>query len=304
VSHPIRNGKILTRVLEFSAAYHCNLNCADCSHLSPYTPRGLSSCDSLTADLEHLAPALHADEFRLLGGEPLLNPELPKLAQTVRASGIADRLAIITNGLLLHRMDDSLWEQLDRLDVTIYPGAQPTEETLARVRARAQETGTKLDLTDRPRFRAMALTEPQPNDWIARLIFKACQSAHVCHYHIVSEGWLYRCPMPLGMPHFLNKLGHQGYEPLRDGLELHAEGDLLSRLDEFLNSDTPSECCRYCLGDAGIDVPHRRLTKAELEDPALYPSTRGTHFSPPRLVRGLVVRWWRDVRGAFSREGL
>ncbi|MHB8997753.1 MAG: hypothetical protein ACYC63_21105 [Armatimonadota bacterium] len=296
--HAIRNGKLQTRLLEYSAAYHCNLNCADCSHLSPYTPRGFSSCDSLAADLKRLAPTLHAEEFRLLGGEPLLNPELPALAWIARDSGIADRIAIISNGLLLHRMDDSLWEHIDRLDVTMYPGGRITEETLARVRARARETGTRLDLTHRPQFRAMALTEPQPDDLIARLIFKACQSAHVCHYHIISEGWLYRCAMPLGLPHYLGKLGHRGYQALRDGLDLHIEGDLLSRLDDFLNSDKPPECCRYCLGDAGVDVPHRRLTKAELEDPGSRPATRKTHFSPPRLLRGLAVRWWRDLRGA------
>ncbi|MGE5531373.1 MAG: radical SAM protein, partial [Bacteroidota bacterium] len=123
MSHPIRNGKLQTRLLEYSAAYHCNLNCAHCSHLSPYTPRGFPSCDSLAADLERLAIVLHTEEFRLLGGEPLLNPELPTLAQIVRDSGITDTLVVTTNGLLLHRMDERLWPIIDRLDVTIYPDA-------------------------------------------------------------------------------------------------------------------------------------------------------------------------------------
>lgn len=302
MTHPIRNAKLQTRLLEYSAAYHCNLNCAHCSHLSPYTPRGFPSGESLAADLKRLAPALHSKEFRLLGGEPLLNPELPTLAQIVRDSGITDILVLTTNGLLLHRMDDSLWPLIDRLDVTIYPSAQPSKETMAEVRTRARQSGTELNITDRPRFRAMILTEPQPDDLTLSLIFRACQSAHVCHYHLLCEGHLYRCPVPLGLPHFLQKLGRGGYEPLNDGLDLHAAGDLLPRLDEFLNSNLPAKSCRYCLGDAGIDLPHRRLTGAEIENPARLPVMRKTHLSRTRLLRNLVVRSYGDLRLTFLRS--
>ncbi|MEN6548194.1 MAG: hypothetical protein ABFE07_19310 [Armatimonadia bacterium] len=53
---------------------------------------------------------------------------------------------------------------------------------------------------------------------------------------------------------------------------------------------TPPECCRYCLGDAGGLIPHRQLTRAESDNPALRPVTRATHLSRARLLRGLAVR--------------
>ena len=290
MAYPVRAGKIWTRTLEYSAAYECNLRCAHCSHLSPYTNEPLPSASSLAADLERLAPVLHTPEFRLLGGEPLLNPELVQMARMVRESKIADRVAVTTNGLLLHRMDDSLWEHIDTLRITLYPQASPTAETLSKTEARAHATGTILCVTRRPRFRAIALTQPQPDDLTARLIFMGCQSAHVRQCHMLSGGLLLKCPLPLGLPGLLQRLGGAKYEAARDGLDLHAGGDLFTRLRDFLTDQTPPECCRYCLGDAGVLVPHEQLTRSELQDPALRPVTRAQYLSRTRLLRGLAVR--------------
>lgn len=294
--YPIRDGKIYTRRLEYSAAYRCNMRCADCLHLTPYTTTPLPSLSSFAADLERLSPVLHTPEFRLLGGEPLLNPDLAEMARMVRESGIADSIAVTTNGLLLHRMDEKVWQHVDILGVTLYPEAAPSAETMRQVTERARETGTALRVTARPQFRAVALTEPQPNDLTARLIFMACEAAHVCQYHIFSAGLFFKCALPLGLPEYLERMGRTGYEAARDGLDLYADGDLFTRLRQHLNDQTPLECCRYCLGYSGIDTPHRQLTRAELDDPALKPMTRATHLSRARLLRGLAVRGYAEVK--------
>ncbi|MEN6402962.1 MAG: hypothetical protein ABFD94_13545, partial [Armatimonadia bacterium] len=233
--------------------------------------------------------------------EPLLNPNLAEMARTVRASGIADTVAVTTNGLLLHQMDEALWQHIDKLRVTIYPEATPSAETVEWVEARARETGTTLCVTRRPRFRALALTEPQPNDLTARLIFMACQSAHVRQCHVFGDGLLFRCAVPLGLPEFLGRMGRTGYDAARDGLDLHASGDLLTRLRAFLTDRTPPECCCYCLGDAGGLIPHRQLTRAESDNPALRPVTRATHLSRTRLLRGLAVRCSGELKHRLGR---
>lgn len=302
MAYPIRNAKILSRTLEYSAAYWCNLRCAHCVHLTPYATKPLPSLSSFAADLERLAPVLHTPEFRLLGGEPLLNPALTEMARLVQASGIADTVSVTTNGVLLHRMDDAVWEQIDTLRVTLYPTASPSAETMAQVAQRARETNTRLCVTPRPEFRAVILTEPQPDDLTARLIYTACESAHVCQYLIFSEGMLFQCAVPLGIGEYLRRMGRPGYEAARDGLDLCQGGDLLARLQEFLSDRTPRECCRYCLGYAGIDTPHQQLTRAELDNPALRPATRTTHLSRARLLRGLVVRGWGEVKGWLGRR--
>jgi len=300
VSCLIRDGKLYPRTLEYSAAYHCNLACDQCSHLSPYTATQFPKPESLRADLARLAPVMHTPEFRLLGGEPLLNPAIAELAQIVRESGISDTIAVTTNGVLLHRMDQTLWEYIDRLQVTIYPEAAPNENTLANIAARAEETDTELCIIRRPTFRAMALTQPQPDDLIARMVFRGCQNAHIKQCHMLSEGHLFLCALPLGLGSFLGRLSEHSYSPAGDGFDLYGSGDLLSELHAYLNPPTPMECCRYCLGDAGVRSEHRQLTRAELADPSLLRVTRATHLSGAMLARLLAVRSYNDLRRAVG----
>ncbi|MGE5531353.1 MAG: radical SAM protein [Bacteroidota bacterium] len=296
----IHKGKLCPRTLEYSAAYHCNLACNQCSHLSPYTAPRFPEPDSLRADLARLEPVLHTPEFRLLGGEPLLNPDLTLLAQIVRDSGIADTIAITTHGVRLHRMDHELWEQIDTLRVTIYPGAAPSATTMATTLARARATNTTLCVTRRPSFRSFTLPDPQPDDWTARLLFRACQTAHVRQCHMLSDGRLFLCAVPLGLKQFLFRLGVQDYDSAADGFDIHGVDDLVGGLNAYLNSPRPLECCRYCLGDAGIWTEHRQLKRAELENPSLLPVARGTHLSPVRLLRNLAVRTYGDLRHAVG----
>ena len=50
----VEAGKIRTRGVEYAAADHCNLRCADCSHMSPFLRPHLSTEDELARDLGRL----------------------------------------------------------------------------------------------------------------------------------------------------------------------------------------------------------------------------------------------------------
>ena len=108
--YKFKNGKVLTHNLEYSVSYHCNLRCAGCSHLSPFSQKKFPSLESFCDDIRKLSEGLHASEMRLLGGEPLLNPEISTYIKEAKESGIANAVSITTNGLLLHKMDDDFWE--------------------------------------------------------------------------------------------------------------------------------------------------------------------------------------------------
>src|SRR5947209_7095120 len=98
--------------LELNPVEHCNLSCRSCSHLSPLQPRHYVDPDDLTRDLKILSAHYHARWVRVVGGEPLLHPQLDRILTAVRTSGVADRIVVVTNGILLPRMQPEVWALL------------------------------------------------------------------------------------------------------------------------------------------------------------------------------------------------
>ena len=75
-------------------------------------------------DLAVLSQVLHLNELKLLGGEPVLIPDLLEFLRCARASGLAEEITLITNGLLRHRCYPATFELIDRLQVSLYPGVR------------------------------------------------------------------------------------------------------------------------------------------------------------------------------------
>jgi MoaA/NifB/PqqE/SkfB family radical SAM enzyme len=78
----------------------CNLSCPMCltPRLEQQVPRGLMSPDTFRSVIEAAAPYVR-DVFLFLGGEPLLNKQLPEMIRIARAAGLYTRLH--TNATLL-----------------------------------------------------------------------------------------------------------------------------------------------------------------------------------------------------------
>ncbi len=293
VLYEFRDGRIHTVAIQFSAAHHCNLRCAHCSHLSPYVPRRLPAAKSFAADLQQLATVIRARTIVLLGGEPLLNPELPAMARLARESGIARTVTVTTNGLLLPTVTDDLWRYVDVVRVSLYPQTPPSEAVLEAAAAQARTHRVRLIVEQVREFRTAAVTSPHPMDLWTRIIYSTCGVAHRQHCHMFSDGWLYKCSMPVNLPGYLDRLGLDGYTPSADGVDLHAPGDLLARVREYLFARQPLEACRYCLGWLGRRVPQRQLSAGEQNSPGDRPVRRATHLSYGRALYALArcARW-------------
>lgn len=94
------------QLLELHAANVCNLTCESCSHFSNNGHKGYLDLDAadewMLAWNRRVAPSL----FRILGGEPTLNPRLTELLRLSAKRWPSARLAITTNGFFLHRHPD------------------------------------------------------------------------------------------------------------------------------------------------------------------------------------------------------
>ena len=93
LDYPIVSGRVRTRSLESHVVDHCNLTCDECCSLSPWLPRWSVSPDDLARDLTLAARVLAPSVFKLVGGEPLLHPDLVELVHVARRAEVAPRIS-------------------------------------------------------------------------------------------------------------------------------------------------------------------------------------------------------------------
>lgn len=255
-SYPIEQGRVITRSLEAHVVDHCNLTCAECCSLSPHLAPWFADPEALAHDLATAARLLAPRVFKLVGGEPLLHPGLVALVEIVRASGIAPRISITTNGLLLDRTPDALWSAIDALTISLYPRPAIDAGTRVAIEARAARFDVVLNWKQQDEF--VVMTRPAPTDDAVETatIFEGCWIRERCH--MLRAGRFYTCTRP---PHF---------QSFHDGaLDFTADGLVLADataadLHAYLTRAEPLAACAHCYGGAHVMQPHRLLTREEL----------------------------------------
>lgn len=119
--------RMTTLYVEIQLCDRCNLDCAYCSHLSPVSKPVTISLETLEAECHRLA-RVGVDEVNLMGGEPLLHPQVCDAIKLTRSILPNIKLIVSTNGLLLPRMSKDFWQCCRDnkvvLRITPYPKAK------------------------------------------------------------------------------------------------------------------------------------------------------------------------------------
>ena len=164
------DGRVRVEAFELHVVEHCNLRCANCCNMSPLVGERTLTVDEIDALARRMAGVLVADVVKIMGGEPLLHPDVPGVLRALRASGVGRRVRLFTNGLRLHAMSDAFWEALDELTISTYASApvKPAILDMARERARRHDFVLNVKPVDEfsqvlsPRY------EPDPRETFAR----------------------------------------------------------------------------------------------------------------------------------------
>jgi GTP 3',8-cyclase len=237
--------------LETDITQACQLSCVACNHHVPlYRAAGprQTTAAQVERDLGHLATIMHADLWGALGGEPLLHRGLVDILGVVRASGIADRLEVWTNGLLLRRQGPEFWRAFDILVLSVYEG-KLTDDDLLWIRARCADENVVLDLKDeRSWHNFRTLFEPEAtNEEGTRVKFHACSFR--TYSRVANEGWFFTCCCAPHMPVLL-----QGRPFGTDGVKI--EGLTKEGLRLYLEREEPLSVCSICAGRAtALPIP-------------------------------------------------
>ena len=236
--------------LNFDIVSHCNLNCCCCGHFSPIAEKKYMPMSIFAADCRKLSQLTggKVDKFVLLGGEPLLHPEIEMFMQTASLLFEAE-FSIDSNALLLPKMSDSFWNSCKKynfsINVTRYPiniDYDACVEIGRRYGVSVNITGSNNDKEPRiwfHNYRDIKGTQDSDEN------YRKCKWHNKCIN--ICYGKTATCILPLMIDHFNKKYGntfHVSEEDVVNIDEIDSLEDLMDRLSK------PIPFCRYCRPDA------------------------------------------------------
>lgn len=250
-------------MLDVQVCDHCNLRCAGCLHFSPLAAERFCDIDAYAGELERLSAIEgiggYFSDIVLMGGEPLLHPQIGELLRVARAILPGERVTLCTNGLLLHRMDDAFWDALVscgvRLAISPYPIRLDYQELLAYACSKGAQAFLSDDITGtasgKEAFMRLALDPAGGCDPAGS--FVSCPFGG--HFLQLADGAIWPCQVT----------AHHGPLAERFALDLHASADDALPLDSIGSVDQieafrrrPHPMCRYCNNGALTVAPWER----------------------------------------------
>jgi hypothetical protein len=224
--------------LEVQVVDHCNLNCKGCSHFSSIAKWDFYSVDSFEKDMQRMSSLFkNIHQIRLLGGEPTLHPEIALLLQKARNYFPLSDIRLVTNGMLLPKMDSHFWTVCKDMniviDITVYP---PLSRNVSRYRELAKKNGVCIDDGDVVSYFTARINVKGDSD--ERNSFINCRKMFFCPF--LKNGFIYVCGISYGI-RFFNQ-AFQQHIPEHQGVNIYESN--AREIIHYLFK--PIESCKWC----------------------------------------------------------
>jgi len=252
-------GKVLVDKLEFPVVYGCNLQCKHCTVHTPYL-HGYPT--DLITSLRRWSKKLIPKMTLVLGGEPLLRPDLPKILKAIRSIYPQTGILLITNGLLLTQAPTKFWDTIIETDtrITISAHLANYKETCEKIDTRLEEYGIRDEVRigcenfydswatlwqyDDNNFPVLEAKAPAP-------IFQECMSKNCFTVH---GDYLYRCNLMYGLKMLQEQ--NQWHPKVRTmekiyGIESHRS---IQQIADYLTSEHCYPACAYCTPNSQLET--------------------------------------------------
>ncbi len=134
--------------VEIHLVEHCNLNCAGCTHFCPLAEEAYLDIETFSKDLNRLADLTNRQvgKIRLMGGEPLLHPELNKFMEKARGFFPNTKISVVTNGILLNKQSQKFWDCCRENDILITISGYPIKLDYDFIKNKAKENNVHLTI--------------------------------------------------------------------------------------------------------------------------------------------------------------
>ena len=235
------NKRPVLYLLEYHMAEHCNMNCKNCFHFSSLVNTEIfPSLEQFKRDITRLSEVFeNIKTIRLMGGEPLLNKELPKFIYAARKAFPKANIHLLSNGILYKKVEGELLTAIKSCDVAIHISLY-------------KPMITKRD--DMARY----FTANGVKHWISGPILhfakyinidgtsnskKAVRQCPASRCTFLSNGKLARCPLPFNIKYF-NGYFNQSINMEHELIDIHTQG--LDGFELKKKLIQPMQSCRFC----------------------------------------------------------
>lgn len=262
------------RYFEIHLTDHCNLNCYSCNHFSPLAEKSFLDLKEFISDFKKMSEltAGHVDIISLMGGEPLLHPQINKFINTARYYFPNSNIQIVTNGLLLHNMDDNFWEHCKKNNIWLSCTEYPLNIKWDIIRTKAKQYGVNVFFLSEDGMHELQTYKPctkdNKNSWYYPLDldgkqniiknFQNCKEANSCIH--LRHGKLYTCCVAPNICHFNTYFNKNIPLDTNDGINIYKAKNLREILD-FLSK--PIQFCKYCnVKKRKLNLPWKKSDKS------------------------------------------
>ena len=214
---------------------HCNLRCRGCSHFSGLAPEQFKSLESFHKEMAQLCRVTDVHTIRLMGGEPLLHPQVVDFCEITRSLFPNSEIVLVSNGILLPTLSN---EQINRLN----------QNNIALCMS---DYGLKLDWNQINKFKIYYFHSKQQMYNISLdLEGKQNPNQSFANCDLVRGGWyffkngrLYQCCIMANITFFKNYFNKEIDINLDDiSIDVFTHNE--EEIKQFLSH--PHEACRYC----------------------------------------------------------
>jgi len=259
----VRSTPRTTLRFAFAVTQHCDLNCAGCCRFAPLAEPEYADVEETERDFKRLSELFggrNVSLIQLMGGEPLLHPELTKFFEIARREFPRAQISLITNGLKLLQQPEEFWLSCKKNGIYVTPTKYPIPlnyEAIEAIAEKYQVIYSYFDNQKEPVKTLTKFTKDPFSNVSGSNEFLVCGEANGCIN--LSHGRLYTCGWPPYIKHFNKYFGHMFDETPEDSIDIY-QASSAQEILKFLSKPIPF--CRYCrISKNEYDIPWHQSKK-------------------------------------------
>lgn len=226
---------------------HCNLKCRGCYHFSSLAKEEYLLVDEYGRDIQRLGELFNGsiDEILLLGGEPLLHPQVTEFFHLSRKYMPNCELKILTNGLKLCNMSEAFWKAVREEEVQIWVTKYPVDFDYQKAERIAKEHDCELFYFNQEPVRTLGhqpINLEGNRDYIKN--WQSCYRANECVD--LKHGRIFPCIIPAEIKPFNEYFGKNLQVCEEDYVDIYEVKTAMELLEKL---ERPILFCRYCNRD-------------------------------------------------------
>ncbi|MCH5277267.1 MAG: hypothetical protein J1E80_05465 [Desulfovibrionaceae bacterium] len=226
---------------EIPLTNHCNLNCQTCTAFSPIAEKSFLSMEIFCRDVTRMAELYGSENIwlRMVGGEPLLHPQITQMIHLSRKLLPHALISITTNGLLARNMNENFYTVAKNNNIVILNSPYPpinADDIITFLRNLGINAFKTVE-----NFSTRKIPLDIEGTQNAKISFARC--TYRCNF--IVDGMISRCFYPGVIIHF-NKYFKKDLKTTdKDSIDIHKH--TAKDIKEFL--ELPMDFCRYCKND-------------------------------------------------------